>query len=334
MFTQTELLKKIDAAIESLTYSQEPRDLYEPIRYVLSLGGKRVRPLLMLMAYNLYREDVDTIMPNAVALETCHNFTLLHDDVMDRAEMRRGKPCVHKVWTENQAILSGDAMLILAYRMMAEHRFTDQEPLSTPHDREAKALNTFTEATLEVCEGQQLDIDFETRSDVTESEYLEMIRLKTSVLLAAALKIGALLAGASSADAQNLYEYGEKMGLAFQLQDDMLDVYGDPAVFGKKIGGDILSNKKTYLLIQTLTLANDRQRAELEAWLGRTEYDAEAKITAVRAIYDALDIRQLCEKKIASYFDEAQKNLAAVAVDDARKTHLQAFADELMGRTF
>ena len=246
-YSAPQLLDKVNAYLNQMPYSRPPKGLYEPIAYELSLGGKRIRPVLMLMAYNLYKEDVDSILSQAAGLETYHNHTLLHDDVMDKADMRRNKPTVHNVWNENTAILSGDAMLILAYRLMAD----------CPKEKLSEVLHIFTETTMEICEGQQWDMEFETRMDVKVDEYVEMIRLKTSVLLAAALKIGACLANAPVEDAEKLYEFGVKMGLAFQLQDDWLDVYGDPKVFGKNIGGDILCNKKTYMLITALEKAND-----------------------------------------------------------------------------
>ena len=316
-----------------MTYNQSPDGLYSPIKYVLSLGGKRIRPVLMLMAYNLYHEDVDCILPNAIALETYHNFTLLHDDLMDRAEVRRGHPCVHKKWNDNTAILSGDAMLILAYKLMTEHRSSDLQPCTTA-DANIRVLNTFTAATLGVCEGQQYDMEFESRNNVTEVEYMEMIRLKTSLLLACALKIGAQLAGAAEKDSEYLYEFGEKMGLAFQLQDDLLDVYGDPAVFGKKIGGDILCNKKTFMLIRSLEEASPQQRRQLEHWLCQIDYNPQMKIDAVRSIYDELGIRSICEIKIEQLFSEALVALGRVGVDEERKQPLKQFAHQLMNRKY
>ncbi|MDO4995083.1 MAG: polyprenyl synthetase family protein [Bacteroidales bacterium] len=332
MLTQDQLLEKINAAIDALRYNAKPDALYEPIRYALSLGGKRIRPVLMLMAYQLYRFDVDTIMPQALALETYHNFTLLHDDVMDRAEVRRGIPCVHQVWGDNAAILSGDAMLILAYRLMTEQRTADDEDVWVNPSALTDALKTFTEATLGVCEGQQYDIDFERRNDVTVDEYMEMIRLKTSLLLGCALKIGAQLAGASATDAQSLYDYGEKVGLAFQLQDDLLDVYGDPVIFGKIIGGDILCNKKTFMLLSTQQRADAAQRQQLDMWLNAETFDADEKIASVRAIYDAVGIRRVCEQKIEELFAEALRCLDAVSVGEARTQALRDFSHHLMGR--
>ena len=323
MFTTKELLEKVNRYIADWDYSREPKGLYEPIRYVLSLGGKRIRPVLMLMAYNLYKEEVDSVLPVAVGLETYHNYTLLHDDLMDKADMRRNKPTVHKVWNENTAILSGDTMLVLAYQQMSR---IDNPVLLK------KVLDIFTEMALEIGEGQQYDMEFETRDDVTEEEYIEMIRLKTSVLLASALKIGALLGGASDKEACLLYDYGVQVGLAFQLQDDYLDVYGDPAVFGKKIGGDILCNKKTYMLINALLLADDRQRAELKRWIDAREYEPQEKIQAVTALYDQIGIRELCDKKITAYFEKADECLNALEVDDCRKQMLREFIGSLIHR--
>lgn len=323
MFTTKELLEKVNRYIADWDYSREPKGLYEPIRYVLSLGGKRIRPVLMLMAYNLYKEEVDSVLPVAVGLETYHNYTLLHDDLMDKADMRRNKPTVHKVWNENTAILSGDTMLVLAYQQMCR---IDNPVLLK------KVLDIFTEMALEIGEGQQYDMEFETRDDVTEEEYIEMIRLKTSVLLASALKIGALLGGASDKEACLLYDYGVQVGLAFQLQDDYLDVYGDPAVFGKKIGGDILCNKKTYMLINALLLADDRQRAELKHWIDTREYEPQEKIQAVTALYDQIGIRELCDRKITAYFEKAGECLNALEVDDCRKQMLREFIGSLIHR--
>ncbi|MCQ2094756.1 MAG: polyprenyl synthetase family protein [Bacteroidaceae bacterium] len=327
MKTQVEILNSIENYIKGICYPEQPEGLYAPIKYILSLGGKRIRPLLMMMAYNLYKEDCETILPQAIALETYHNFTLLHDDLMDNADMRRGNMTVHKKWDANTAILSGDAMLIMAYRLFVgnENGLSDKSLLM-------KALDTFNDATLGVCDGQQYDVDFESRDDVKEEEYMEMIRLKTSLLLACALKIGAELAGADDEDATHLYKFGEKMGLAFQLQDDLLDVYGDPAVFGKKIGGDILCNKKTFMLINTLNLANKDQKERLQAWIEAKDFAAQEKIDAVTAIYDEVDIRSICQQKIEQLFADSLKELEKVDTDSCRKQPLIDFAHRLMGR--
>ena len=238
MKTSNEILQVVNDFLTGLSYDRRPASLYEPVQYVLSLGGKRIRPVLMLMAYNLWREQPEDILMPAIGLETYHNYTLLHDDLMDNADMRRGHETVHRRWDANKAILSGDSMLVLAYQRMQQ----------VPADKLPAVMDLFTETALEIGEGQEYDMSFETRNAVTEDEYIEMIRLKTSVLLACAMKIGALLADAPQRDADLLYRFGEQVGLAFQLQDDLLDVYGDPKVFGKAIGGDITSNKKTYIL--------------------------------------------------------------------------------------
>ena len=251
------ILNKIEAALAVIPYPQQPEGLYEPIRYVLSMGGKRLRPTLTLMAYALYKEDTERALPTAIGLETYHNHPLLHDDLMDKADMRRGKPTVHKKWDENTAILSGDTMLILAF----------QHILRTDCHRLPEVLNLAARTMQEICEGQQYDMNFESRSDVREEEYIEMIRLKTSVLLACALKAGALIADAPKEDCEQLYQFGEKIGLAFQLQDDYLDCYGDPAVFGKQIGGDICCAKKTFMLINAFNRANEAELAELNRLL-------------------------------------------------------------------
>jgi len=323
MYTSSQLIEKVNQFIEQLPYERKPSGLYDPVKYVLSLGGKRIRPVLMLMAYNLYKENVDEIMMQAIALETYHNYTLLHDDLMDKADVRRGKPTVHKKWNDNTAILSGDSMLVLAYQRMLSG--LDSENLK-------KVLDLFTVTALEIGEGQQYDMEFETRNDVTEAEYIEMIRLKTSVLLACALKIGAILGGASDKEADTLYDYGQEIGLAFQLQDDYLDVYGDPAVFGKKIGGDILCNKKTYMLINAFNRANDEQKKELQKWVGAKEYDAQAKISAVTKLYNEIGIRELCDNKINSYFESATAKFDALAVSADKKKELKQFVNSLMNR--
>ena len=322
MLTAKEIMNEINSFIEDLPYNRQPASLYDPIRYVLSMGGKRVRPTLMLLAYNLYKDDPQKILMPAVALETYHNFTLLHDDLMDHADMRRGKQTVHKKWGNNTAILSGDAMLVQAYERMVQ----------VPADKIRPVMELFNNTSLEICEGQQFDMEFETRNDVREEEYIEMIRLKTSVLLACALKMGAILADASPADADNLYQFGEKIGLAFQLQDDYLDVYGDPKVFGKAIGGDIVSNKKTYMLINAWHMSSPSQRGELERWITATKFDPKEKIAAVTKLYNEIGVNKIAEEKIADYFEESRKYLAAVSVAPERKKELTAFTDAMMKR--
>ena len=322
MNTSKQILQMVNEALAALPYNRKPKSLYEPVEYVLSLGGKRIRPVLMLMGYNLWREQPGDILMPAMGIETYHNYTLLHDDLMDHADMRRGHETVHRRWDANKAILSGDSMLVLAYQRMQQ----------VPADKLPAVLELFTETALEIGEGQEYDMAFESRSDVTEDEYIEMIRLKTSVLLACALKIGALLADAPQADADRLYRLGEQVGLAFQLQDDLLDVYGDPAVFGKAIGGDITSNKKTYMLINAVNRANPAQRSELMTWIEATNFDRQEKVAAVTRLYDEIGIRQLCEQKINYYFDLASKTLDEVDVADERKQYLRSYMLELLHR--
>ena len=322
MRTSDELLKMVNDYIEDATITRQPTSLYDPIKYVLSIGGKRIRPVLLLLTYNMYRDDIERVMPTAVGLETYHNYTLLHDDLMDKADMRRGMPTVHRKWDDNTAILSGDSMLVVAFQRVAQ----------CPAENLQDILSLFTMTALEIGEGQQYDMDFENRMDVTEDEYIEMIRLKTSVLLACAVKMGAIMAGASDEDAKNLYAFGEKLGLAFQLQDDLLDVYGDPKVFGKAIGGDITSNKKTYMIINAILRANNEQREELIKWITTENFDKEEKIKAVTKLYNKIGIRQLCEKKINDYFAEALTYLEKVNVPEEKKTALQRFTDQMMHR--
>lgn len=322
MYKPEELLKMVNEALEQLPYDRKPASLYEPIRYVLSLGGKRIRPVLMLMAYNLWKDDPERIMMQALGLETYHNFTLLHDDVMDNADMRRGHETVHKKWNANQAILSGDTMLLQAFERIE----------SCEADKLQEVFKVFLVTAYEIGEGQQFDVEFETRNDVTEEEYIEMIRLKTSVLLACAVKIGAILAGASKEDADSIYKFGEQIGLAFQLQDDLLDVYGDPKVFGKNIGGDITSNKKTYMLINAVNRANDQQREELMRWIDAKTFDREEKVKAVTRLYDEIGIRQLCEQKMEACYEIGLEHLAKVSVSDERKAILKAYAASMMKR--
>ena len=322
MYTSEELLKKVNASLDGIVYDRKPFTLYEPIKYVLSLGGKRVRPVLMLLAYNLYKDDPERIMTQAIGLETYHNFTLLHDDLMDNADMRRGHETVHKKWDANQAILSGDTMLLQAFERIE----------ACEVGKVKDVFQTFLITTYEIGEGQQLDVEFETRNDVREEEYIEMIRLKTSVLLACAVKIGAILADAPKEDWDNLYKFGEQIGLAFQLQDDLLDVYGDPKVFGKNIGGDITSNKKTYMLINAINRANDAQRQELKKWIDAKDFDRNEKVAAVTKLYDEIGIRQLCEQKMEECYQLALQYLAKVEVSEERKAELKAYAAEMMTR--
>lgn len=322
MYKASQLLDGINSYITNLSYLRQPIELYTPIEYTLSLGGKRIRPLFLLLAYNLYRDDIEKAYSAAAGIEMFHNYTLLHDDLMDRSEMRRGKQTVYKIWGDNTAILTGDVMTALAFQYVSN--------VDDQHLRDV--LMTFNTMAIEVCEGQQWDIDFEKRDDVTENDYIEMIRLKTSVLLAASFKIGAILGGASSSDAQYLYSFGEKVGLAFQLQDDLLDVYGDPKTFGKKIGGDILCNKKTYMLIKAFELADNKQKEILQQWIDANDFDANEKIAAVTDIYNQLDIKQCCVLKINEYYQATLTDLNALSVDSSKTTELKDVIGKLMYR--
>ncbi|MBR5653589.1 MAG: polyprenyl synthetase family protein [Prevotella sp.] len=322
--TSNEILQLVNDHLRTVGKDHEPATLYEPIQYVLTLGGKRIRPMLMMLSYNLFREHPERIISAATALETYHNFTLLHDDLMDNADMRRGQPTVHKRWDANTAILSGDAMIILAYKGMCEC-----EP-----DKQKEVLDLFNQTSLEIMIGQQYDMDFERRMDVAEEEYIEMIRLKTSVLLACAMKMGAILADAPEDDQQRLYKCGERLGLAFQLQDDFLDVYGDPKVFGKNIGGDILSNKKTYMLINAFNLADERQREELTRWVECTDFNPQEKIAAVTRLYDEIGVAAMAQKRIKAYFTECRRYLDEVQLPEEKKQPLIDYINGMMEREY
>lgn len=314
----------LTATLATLQYGEQPLELYEPIRYSMSMGGKRIRPLLTLLGAYLYSDQWETLaLKPAMAVEVFHNFTLLHDDIMDQAPLRRGQPTVHVKWNPNVAILSGDVMLVRAYELLF-----DIEPRLL-----REALQRFSQTAAEVCEGQQLDMNFETRPQVSIPEYLDMIRLKTAVLLGFALELGARLGGASAEDADHLRRFGVAIGVAFQLRDDLLDVYGDAATFGKRVGGDIVSDKKTYLLLTALERANEAQEATLRQWLGQNaEETAEAKVAAVTALYDALDIRPRTEALINDYFQDALAHLDAVQAPAERKALLRGLALQLMER--
>lgn len=317
-----ELRELIEEAIERIPYPVYPEGLYEPVKYALSMGGKRIRPVLLLLVYSSYRDDVEKALPAAIGIETYHNHTLLHDDLMDNADLRRGKPTVHKKWDNNTAVLSGDAMLIQAAQRIAEGC-----------GRHAEAVTAlFLRTAIEICEGQQYDVNFESRPEVTEEEYLEMIRLKTSVLLACAARMGAMLADASEADADALYAFAEKVGLAFQLQDDYLDVYGDPDVFGKNIGGDILCGKKTYLLINAINRADDAQRSKLLSLLADRTMDAKLKIAEVTTLYNELAIREVCAEAIGTFFRDARRQLDRTTLPLQRKAAIWSFAESLLHR--
>lgn len=313
---------EIDRRLAQLN-ARKPEELYAPVNYSLGAGGKRLRPVLLLTSFNLFSDEIEKALPAAIAVEVFHNFTLLHDDIMDKAEMRRNNPTVHVKFSENNAILSGDAMAFLSYQYLTEYH--------TPQLFDV--VDLFTQTALQVCEGQQYDMDFENRMDVTEEEYLEMIRLKTAVLLGCSLKAGALLAGTSSETAQQLYNYGINLGLAFQLQDDWLDTFGNQKDFGKKIGRDILANKKTWLLIKALEKASGQAKTSLTYWLDAKKYAEAEKINSIIAIYNELGIKMLGEEKIKFYFDAAEKIVQDLPVSELRKAPLQKFGRSMLGRS-
>ena len=322
MYTWEDLRNIVNEFIDNLEFEREPRELYAPVRYTLEQSGKRVRPVLFLLAYNMYKECVREALYPAVAVETYHNYTLIHDDVMDRAVIRRGKPTVCAKWGDTAAILSGDTMLVLAYEFLSH----------VPADKLPAMLALFTETAKEIGDGQQYDLDFEKRDDVAEEEYMEMIRLKTSVLLAASLKLGGILAGASESDLENLYKYGETIGLAFQLQDDLLDVYADEKLFGKKIGGDICCNKKTFLLITAMNLASPAQLEQMKAWMEKEEFDAQEKIAWFTALYNELGVKDICEKRIRELFAKCDDYMDGISVADEKKAALRSFANMILNR--
>ncbi len=299
-----------------------PKDLYLPVNYALQMGGKRLRPVLLLMAYNLFEKNVSKVLPAAIAIEVFHNFTLLHDDIMDKAEVRRNRPTVHTRFGDNSAILSGDGMSFLSYQYLME--------CTSPCLPDV--LKLFTQTALEVCEGQQYDMDFETRLDVSEDEYLEMIRLKTAVLLACSLKAGAVLANAPRQQADWLYDFGINLGLAFQLQDDLLDTFGDQDTFGKKIGGDIVANKKTFLLIKALENAGADKKTKLLHWIEKENFCPEEKINAVTTIYNQFNIKELAEKKVDFYFSKAMDILENLETENSRKQPLLQLASKMLTR--
>jgi geranylgeranyl diphosphate synthase, type II len=322
MYQIKELQSIINKEIENRKIGREPFSLYDPINYTLSNGGKRIRPILTLMACNLFSEKIDQAIDAALAIEIFHNFTLLHDDIMDKADIRRGNPTVHKKWNENTAILSGDAMFIKSYDFLFETKTANFKEI----------LRVFNDTALEVCEGQQYDMEFETRQDVSENDYLRMIELKTSVLLAAALKIGALIGVANQKDSDLLYDFGKNIGLAFQLQDDLLDIYGDTKSFGKEIGGDIVANKKTFLLIKTKQLAGKADKELLEKYLNDQNVLRKEKVIQVTSIYNKLGIKELTQEIISEYHYKAMNQLQKVSVPNERKTELIKLAESLIER--
>ncbi len=308
---------------DELNIVREPKNLYEPIAYALNTGGKRVRPALVLMAAELFGKDAREVLAPAAAMEIFHNFTLLHDDVMDNAETRRNRATVHEKWNNNTAILSGDAMLIEAYKQIVK----------VPEDKLSQVLELFSQTAIEVCEGQQYDVDFESRFDVEIEEYYTMIRLKTAVLLAACLKLGAILAEASDEDAQAIYDFGIAIGIAFQLKDDYLDTYGDEKTFGKKIGGDIASGKRSFLLVSTLKLCSKSQCQTIKQLLDvENHIRNEEKIIAIVDIYDKLGVSNICQEEMEKYYNQALECLNRINKTEEELATFVNFAKKLMGR--
>lgn len=316
--------QQISKALEGRTYGVQPKELYAPIEYIMALGGKRMRPVLVMLGCDFFDGNPDKALHSAIAIELFHNFTLVHDDIMDKAPLRRGKPTVHEKWNDNIAILSGDAMMVRAY----------QELCKTESDLLPSLLEIFSDTAAKVCEGQQLDMNYEKLSKVSIVSYLKMIELKTAVLLGGALKMGAIIGGAREEDAKNLFGFGKHIGMAFQLQDDILDVYADEEKFGKQKGGDIIANKKTYLLLKALEMAENNRylKEELQLWVAAPHFDPKEKVEAVTNIYNFLNVKELARKEMQKEYDAAISCLKDIPVADAKKNILIAFADSLMVR--
>lgn len=317
------ILGQLKKGIEKLQLDHRPKGLYQPIEYILSLGGKRARPLMTLLANQLFDDQVYNAMPQALAIEVFHNFTLLHDDIMDEAPLRRNQETVHLKWNTNTAILSGDAMLIKAYELLS----------ATPPIYLPEILTLFNQTAIGVCEGQQYDMEFETRDDVSIPEYLEMIRLKTAVLLACSMKTGSLIGGASEKEAQKMYDIGEALGISFQLQDDILDAFGTEKV-GKRLGGDIISNKKTFLMLKAKELATGKTADDLNQWISASNFKEGEKVNAVLDIFNAIGIKEIAQKEMNLYSDKALKLLEEIDVDESRKSNIRAMIDNLLVRDF
>lgn len=317
-----DILSQINQQIAEMNFGEQPTELYAPIRYLMDLGGKRMRPLLTVLGYQLFADDISKVIRPAIGIEVFHNFTLMHDDIMDKAPLRRGEATVHEKWNENIAILSGDVMLVKAYELLMD---VEDQYLR-------KVLQKFNQCAAEVCEGQQWDMNFEQISQVTENQYLEMIRLKTAVLLGFALELGGILAGANEKNTQLLRKFGENMGIGFQLKDDLLDVYAESDKFGKQVGGDIIANKKTFLLIEALTKAEGNIKKELDYWLGLKEFDKSEKVKAVTEIYNQLHIKELTQAKIDEYFKLGFEQLEKLDAQENRKQFLKGFVEEILNR--
>lgn len=322
MFSSEYLRDISDRAIAGLSSSPEAERLYDPVKYILSQGGKRIRPVLCLMSCNLFSDQIDDAIMPAVGIEVFHNFTLVHDDIIDKSEIRRGVATVHAKWGVEQAVLSGDVMTFIASDCL----------IQAPEKQLTKILKIFYKTATEVCIGQQIDIDFEKKHIVQEPEYIRMIELKTAVLIAASLKIGAIIGAASESDQNHLYEFGRCLGIAFQIQDDILDTYGDTKMFGKKTGGDIIANKKTWLLVKTLEMAQGDQLISLRKLLSEKKFIPETKIQAVKEIYDSLGVRLLAENVSYEYYNKAFESLESVNVKSERKTELRQMATNLIDR--
>jgi len=322
LINNTKIFKEVLENFVRTINQKSPKELYEPMQYILSLGGKRMRPMLVYMGNNLFGGNIIDAHPAALAVEIFHNFSLVHDDIMDNAPLRRGHVTVHKKWNNNIAILSGDALLVKAYEELVKAKAEHIKPL----------IQLFNKTAIEVCEGQQLDMNFESILDVTTNEYIHMITLKTAVLIGAALKMGAITANASEENAKHLYEFGKNIGIAFQLKDDILDAYGDPEKFGKQIGGDIINNKKTWLLIQALNQSSGKEKEKLLYWLSLKEFDYSEKIEAIKTVYAALNILQQAEEEMNHYYELALKHLSEISVEENKKQELKSFAQALMNR--
>lgn len=323
MHSHLEFFKIVNGELENLKINKSPENLYEPIKYVIKSGGKRIRPILTLMSCELFGGDYKNALNAALGIEIFHNFTLLHDDMMDSSETRRGFPTVHIKWDPNIALLSGDAMSVISYKYIAS------SPVNTN-----KIIKTFSDTALSICEGQQYDMDFEKVNNIDEKQYLNMINLKTAVLIACSLKVGALTAEADKKDCENIYKFGQNLGLAFQLQDDLLDVYGDIKKTGKNIGDDIISNKKTFLLINALKEAEGTQRKELNRLLSLEKFDNTEKIKAVKAIFDEINVKEYTQKHINGLFNDAYDSFQKLSVPDNNKTKILAFVEILKNRLF
>jgi len=315
-------IKEIEQGLKAYEFGKQPNQLYEPIRYILSLGGKRMRPVLTLMACELFDTSYQKALLPALGVEVFHNFTLLHDDIMDGAPLRRGMATVHEKWNASTAILSGDVMLVKAYELFLASGSKDLK----------RILSKFSRCATELCEGQQYDMTFESVSTVKEVEYLEMIRLKTAALVAFSLELGAIIGGATEKTSDQLYDFGTNIGVGFQLKDDLLDVYADASKFGKQVGGDIIANKKTFLLIKALELAKGPVLNELKDWLGKKDFDPEEKVNAVKGIYEELNIKTICESKMDQYFDQALALFDSIDVSDDRKQPLKELITMLIKR--